>query len=64
MKEKKSKFSLDKFEVAKLKNSKTIHGGDGTDNPDTITNTMNLGNSGIRCKDLTAPPPPPPRTTV
>lgn len=35
--EKKQKFSLEKFEVAKLKNMHLIRGGDDT--VDTITNT-------------------------
>ncbi len=59
MKEKKAKFNLDKFEVAKLKNSKTIHGGDDTKDPDTITNTIGVVNSGIKCIVVDAPPQSP-----
>ena len=58
---KKSKFNLEKFEVAKLTNYKAIHGGDGND-PGTITHTLGAVNSGLRCKDLKdLPPPPPPK---
>ncbi len=54
---KKSKFNLDKFEVAKLVNPKKINGGGGDDDPGTITNTVDVNNSGLRCKkDIKQPP--------
>ncbi|MGH2665122.1 hypothetical protein [Flavobacterium sp.] len=49
---KKTKFNLEKFEIAKLRNLKTIRGGDGQD-PDkpTIEITILLGGSTNRCAD-------------
>jgi len=53
------KFSLKKFEVAKLKNLKTISGGDNTmtgtgTGDDTYTRTSkDCPNSSKLCKDIT-----------
>jgi hypothetical protein len=52
-KNEKQKFSLEKFEIAKLKNPNLIVGGDGTDVM-TTTDTNNL--SSRRCVNPQQPP--------
>lgn len=50
----KSKFNLEKFEIAKLRNLKTIRGGDAFDPdkpPPTIDLTILIGGSTNRCAD-------------
>jgi hypothetical protein len=51
---KKSKFTLEKFEVAKLKNTKNIIGGSGVGgDPDTVTKTSSNCSFDPTCKDKT-----------
>ena len=50
-----SKFTLEKFEVAKFKNLETIIGGDGG-GVETITRDS-VNKSGVLCINI--PPPPP-----
>ena len=57
MKTKNKKFSLEKFEIAKLSNPKLIVGGDGSD---VITTTDTNGLSSRRC----ANPQPPKKDTI
>lgn len=70
MKEKKSKFSLEKFEVVRLKDLRFFSGGDGTGgDPDTGTLTSSKCSTKPTCKDLgmddpVPPPPPPPKIGI
>ncbi len=50
---KKSKFALEKFEIAKLKNQTSVIGGTGGglggDDPGTVTNTSKNCNASSEC---------------
>ena len=54
---KKTKFTLEKFELAKLENIKTIIGGTGVGgDPGTGTNTSSNCSDKPTCKVITSPP--------
>ncbi|MCG2612224.1 hypothetical protein LZZ90_11970 [Flavobacterium sp. SM15] len=53
-KSKNRKFELEKFEVVRLKNLKSIKAGDGTGDQDTVTVTVNQSTNYCGGQDTTS----------